>query len=88
MNEILETTRFVFDNAKSVKLDAERIAAFTRSFEDDNLPHWLSGSPISYAHLNDADKLSLLLVFNSTSFSYWGEPKWAVEYHSKRYNNS
>jgi len=88
MNEILQTTRFVFDNSKSVHLDAEGIVHFSKSFNDSNLPHWLSGSPISYTHLTDADKLNLLLVFNSTSFSYWGDPKWTVEYKGDKYDGS
>jgi hypothetical protein len=48
----------------------------------------LSASPINYAHLNDADKLNFLLVFNSTSFCYWGEPKWTVEYKGEKYDGS
>lgn len=30
--------------------------------------------------MNDEAQLAFLFVFNSISFSYWGEPKWAVEH--------
>ena len=88
MNEILETTKFVVDNSTSVKINKEKIAEFSKNFHHGNLPHWLSASPINYAHLNDADKLNFLLVFNSTSFCYWGNPKWTVEYKDEKYDGS
>ena len=88
MNEILDTTRRVFEHAKSVHIDRDKIIEFCRSFNDDNLPHWLSASPISYAHLSDVERLNLLLVFNSMSFCYWGSPKWTVEFRDKRYDGS
>lgn len=88
MNEILETTKFVFENARSVHIDREKIAEFSKSFNHGNLPHWLGASPVSYAHLTDIEKLNLLLVFNSTSFCYWGNPKWTIEYKGEKYDGS
>lgn len=88
MNKILETTKFVVDNSISVKINREKITGFSKNFRHGNLPHWLSASPINYSHLDDADKLSFLLVFNSTSFCYWGEPKWTVKYNGEEYDGS
>ena len=88
MNKILETTRFVVDNSRNVKINEGNIVEFCKTFQHGNLPHWLSGSPIAYSHLRDIDKLNLLLVFNSTSFCYWGDPKWTIEYNGKYYDGS
>lgn len=88
MSKILETTKFVTDNSVSVKINKEKISEFSRNFPHDNLSHWLSASPINYAHLSAADKLNLLLVFNSTSFCYWGDPKWTIEYRGEQYDGS
>lgn len=88
MNKILETTKFVVDHSASVAISREKIAEFTKDFRHGNLPHWLAASPINYAHLNDEDKLNFLLVFNSTSFCYWGDPKWTVEYKGEKYDGS
>jgi len=88
MNQVLETTKFVADNSVSVKIDRDKIADFAKGFHHGNLPHWLSASPISYAHLNDEDKLNFTLVFNSTSFCYWGDPKWTIEYKGEKYDGS
>ena len=88
MNKVLETTKFVIDRSVNVKIDKEKISEFSKGFYHGALPHWLSASPISYAHLSDDDKLNLLLVFNSISFCYWGEPKWTVEYKGEKYDGS
>jgi len=88
MNKVLETTKFVVDNSTSVKINQEKLAEFSKKFNHGNLPHWLSASPISYAHLSDEDKLNFLLVFNSTSFCYWGDPKWTIEYKGEKYDGS
>ena len=88
MNKILESTKFVVDNSESVKINHATLAEFAKNFNHGNLPHWLSASPINYSHLNDGDKLNFLLVFNSTSFCYWGDPKWTIEYKGEKYDGS
>lgn len=88
MNKILETTKFVVDNSENVKINHDKVIEFSKNFNHGNLPHWLSASPVSYSHLNNKDKLNFLLVFNSTSFCYWGEPKWTIEYGSEKYDGS
>lgn len=88
MNQVLQTTKFVVDNSASVKIRQDKIVEFIKNFQDTNFVHWLSASPINYAHLNDEEKLNFLLVFNSTSFCYWGNPKWTVEYKDEKYDGS
>ncbi len=88
MSKVLETTKFVVDHSTNVKINKEKIVEFSKDFHHGALPHWLNASPISYTHLNDTDKLDLLLVFNSTSFCYWGDPKWTIEYKGEKYDGS
>jgi len=88
MNKILETTKFVVENSTSVKINKDKIVEFCKNFKHDNHLHWLKASPVSYSHLEDRDKLNFLLVFNSTSFCYWGNPKWTVEYKNKKFDGS
>lgn len=88
MNKILETTRFVVDNYKHVSLDHSQIKEFAKNFHHGTTSHWLSASPVGWAHLTDKQKLDLLLVFNSISFSYWGDPKWTIEYKGEKYDGS
>lgn len=88
MNQITETTRFVVENSTKVTINEDKIIEFCETFQHGNFPHWLSSSPISYSHLDDKDKLNLLLIFNSTSFCYWGNPKWTIEYKNEKYDGS
>lgn len=88
MNKILETTHSVFERSKNVQINNDKIVDFCKTFQHGNLPHWLSESPIEHTHLKDSDKLNLLLLFNSISFCYWGNPKWTVEYKGGKYDGS
>lgn len=88
MKKVLETTKFVVDNAQYVKINKEKITEFCTHFEESHINHWIRQGPYDLTKLNDKDKLHLLLVFNSTSFSYWGEPKWTIEYHGEKFDGS
>ncbi|MEK6857439.1 MAG: queuosine salvage family protein, partial [Nanoarchaeota archaeon] len=44
--------------------------------------------PFDLSSLNDDEKLHFLLVFNSISFCYWGEPKWTINYKGKQIDGS
>jgi len=88
MLKVLETTRIAVEKSKYVKINRKKIAEFVKSFHHSNISHWLSGSPLNFSHLSTEDKLNLLLVFNSTSFCYWGDPKWTIEYKGEKYDGS
>ncbi|MDE1924686.1 MAG: queuosine salvage family protein [Patescibacteria group bacterium] len=88
MSKILETTRYVVDRSQHVKINQDKVIEFCAAFQHGNLSHWLNGSPIAYSHLADSEKLNFLLVFNSTSFCYWGDPKWTIEYKGQQYDGS
>lgn len=83
MNRILETCKFVVDNSQHVKINSEKVDEFADYFNHSHIKHWIDESPFNLRKLNSRDKLHFLLVFNSISFSYWGDPKWKIVYHSK-----
>lgn len=88
MNKVLETTRYALEKSKYVKINRDNIVEFVKSFNHGNTPHWLSSSPLNFSHLSENEKLNFLLVFNSTSFCYWGDPKWTIEYKGEKYDGS
>lgn len=88
MNKILETTKFVIENSDFVKINHEKVAEFSKSFNPDKTDHWLNAAPFNFSHFSDEDKLHFLFVFNALSFSYWGEPKWTVEYKDKKHDGA
>lgn len=88
MNQVLETTRFVVQNAKHVKINKEAIVSFCKSFEDKPFKHWITEAPVDLCQQGLDERLNFLLLFNSISFCYWGEPKWAIDYKGKKYDGS
>lgn len=83
MNQILESCEFVVKNSKHVKINLKEIEDFCNYFNHEHINHWLNESPFDIKALNPRDRLHFLLVFKSISFSYWGDPKWKIQYHSK-----
>lgn len=88
MNSILETTKFVVDNAKDVKINKTKIKEFCKRFGESHINHWLNESPFNISKLSDKDKINFLLIFDAISFSYWGEPKWTIEYKGEKFDGA
>lgn len=79
-NNVLDTTKYVVDNAEHVHIAQSKIPDFINTFELQKGSSWLKELPFDFASLNDEQKLMLPLVFNAISFSYWSEPYWSVDY--------
>lgn len=88
MNKILSSTRFVVENAKYVKVNKDKIKEFIKHFNESHINHWLNESPLDLKQLISKDKLHFLLVFNAISFSYWGEPKWTIDYKNEKFDGA
>src|SRR3989344_5932665 len=84
MNSVLETTKYVVESSKHVKINKDKIKEFCKDFEHSHINHWINESPYDLKGLAKDEKLNFLLVFNSISFSYWGEPKWTIEYNGEK----
>ena len=83
MNKIIESAKFVVQNSQHVKINPKKVNEFCNYFDHHHIKHWINESPFNFKKLNTKDRLHFLLVFNSISFSYWGNPKWKIQYHSK-----
>ena len=88
MNPVLESTRYVMQNSKHVKINEEKIEEFCNGYKGLRMEHWLKDAPFDLLKLGDDERLTYLLVFNSINFSYWGEPKWTVSYRGKDYDGA
>lgn len=88
MNKILETTKFVVDNSDFVKINHSHLVAFSKVFDHENTIHWLNAAPFDFSHFSNDDKLHFVIIFNTLSFCYWGEPKWTVEYKDKKHDGA
>lgn len=89
MDKVLKTTKFVIDNSKFVKINNEKVVEFANNLNYESVNHWLNEAPFDFNVLDtDEEKLHFLFILNSISFSYWGEPKWTVEYKGKQYDGA
>lgn len=88
MDSVLKTTKFVVDNSRYVKIEKEFIKGFCENFSESHINHWLNEAPFDFNKLNENQKLNFLLVFNAISFSYWGEPKWTVNYNGEKFDGA
>ncbi len=83
MNRVIESAKFIVENSQHVKINSKKVDEFCDYFSHSHIKHWIDESPFNLRKLNPKDRLHFLLVFNSISFSYWGDPKWKIQYHSK-----
>lgn len=88
MESVLETTKYVVENSLNVKINGNKVKEFAANFDHKSVQHWLSAAPFDFGSLNNDQKLAFLLVFNSISFSYWGEPKWTVQHAGQKFDGA
>jgi len=81
MNKILESCKFVADNAEHISIDNNKIKEFCINFNLKESKHWLDNAPFDFSKLNQKEHLHFLLIFDSLNFCYWGNPKWTVSYN-------
>ncbi|MBI4738384.1 hypothetical protein HY772_02270 [Candidatus Woesearchaeota archaeon] len=88
MNPVLASTKYVVDNSKRVKINTEKIPVFAKTFTHEHKKHWFNAAPFDFTHVGKKEKLHFFLMFNSMSFSYWGYPKWIVDYQGQKLDGS
>jgi len=84
--DILTSIQPVIKNSRHVAISHEGIEKFVREFDRRNCMHWLQISPIDIMQLDEETRIGFLFALNSISFSYWGNPKWEIEFHGKTHS--
>jgi hypothetical protein len=82
---VLESTKWVIENADFVKINRAKLNSFCEQFTIQKQHHWLKDLPFDLSVLNEQQRVMLVVVFNSISFSYWGNPYWLTEYKGVNY---
>lgn len=88
MNKIVESAQFIVENSQQVRINHKKVEKFCEYFNHQHIKHWMNESPFDMRKLDPRNRLHFLLVFNSMSFSYWGDPKWRVKYHDQEFDGS
>lgn len=83
-NEILETNKFVVDNAKHVKINYDKVDILIDELLKFNNVHYLTKVPYDVYKMSTKDLVNFLLVYDSIDFSFWGNPKWTIDANGKK----
>jgi len=81
----LKNIEFVVNNSEHVMLDKSKIKHTRKIMQEQTPKYWTQYCPAAFENLNKEELTKALFLFNSTSFSYWKEEPWVVEYEG---NNS
>lgn len=88
LNSILESHKYVVNNSKHVKINFGKSNEFSNQLIIQNSIHWLNDLPFGMNNLNAEEMINFLLIYHGIGFSYWGEPKWEVEYENVKYDGA
>lgn len=81
----LESIKYVVDNSNYVKINYNKIKDILPFINDSKRGNWL-GFKYLNKELNDEDKIRFLVLCELINFSYWGTPKWKIEYNKELYS--
>lgn len=81
-NPVLQSIEPVIKDSEHVKINKDKIREFAEGFSQKG--HWMNNAPFDINALADEEKLAFSFIFNSISFSYWGNPKWTVDYKGEK----
>ncbi len=80
VDQILDSIKYVIQKADYIKINYDKLSKFVKNFKSVNKFSWVFETPFKIHNLSDNEKLMLMVIFNSISFSYWGDPYWNVNY--------
>jgi len=83
LNKILETCRFVVDNAKHVKINYDKADQLIEELLKFDNVHYLTKMPYGVYDMSTRDIVNFLLIYDSINFSFWGNPKWTINANGK-----
>ena len=78
-NKIIESNKYVIENAKYIQINKEEIKKFANGIQEVNIKNWLYNSPYNLLDENVETIITFLLYFEAIDFSFWGSPKWQIE---------
>ncbi|MDF2865355.1 MAG: hypothetical protein K0R72_164 [Clostridia bacterium] len=87
-SQYLDSHKYVVENSDHVKINLDKLDKFTNELNIQNSIHWLNNLPFGINNLSVEELINFLLIYHAIGFCYWGEPKWEVEYESKKYDGA
>lgn len=75
LDKVLETSKFVVDNAKHVKINYDKANELIDELLKFDNVHYLTKVPYGVYDMSTRDIINFLLIYDSIDFSFWGNPK-------------
>lgn len=82
-DKVLETSKFVVDNAKHVKINYDKANELIDELLKFDNVHYLTKVPYGVYDMSTRDIINFLLIYDSIDFSFWGNPKWTINVNGK-----
>ena len=84
LEKVIPKCKFVVDNAKHVKINYEKTSELIDELLKFDNVHYLTKVPYAVYEMDTRDIINFLLIYDSIDFSFWGNPKWAIEADGKQ----
>lgn len=78
-DKIISSSEYVMKNSKCVKINYDKLNDFIKNIKYNELKNWLLYNPYNLLELEVEKIINFLLLFEAIDYSFWGEPKWAIE---------
>lgn len=80
LNKIKESSKYVSDNSKYVKINYEKIDEIIDGGEFNAIRYWLDTNPFNILDMNYRDIVNFLLLYHTIGdYCFWGDPKWEID---------
>ncbi len=80
LKSIEETTKYVSDNSKNVKINYSVIDSVIRQGHFNNISYWLDSNPFGLMDMDYRDIINFMLIYHTIGdYSFWGDPKWEID---------
>lgn len=83
LDKVLESSKFVVENAKHVKINYGKAESLIEELLKFNNVHYLTKVPYDIYGMSTKDIVNFLLIYDAIDFSFWGDLKWAIVVNGK-----
>ena len=83
LDKVLESSKFVVENAKHVKINYGKAECLIEELLKFNNVHYLTKVPYDIYGMSTKDIVNFLLIYDAIDFSFWGDPKWTIVVNGK-----
>ena len=89
LSKIKESTKFVSNNSKYVRINYEKIDEILANGEFNDIRYWLDTNPFGLLDMNYRDIINFLLLYHTIGdYCFWGDPKWEIDSEAGKLDGS